>query len=118
MGKKILNILVIIMAFCCLWVFIQGLRTVFHTEKAYKETGKNVYHSTPYCETIEGLGSFDEEYLRETKDVPGTEEMSDGDAYKDLDLEMCPFCYSPLERKARAEYLQRVIDYRNNKKTE
>lgn len=100
-----------------MWVFLQGWKAVFHTDKAYKEIGREIYHSTPYCETIPGIDVFDEDYLRDTNDTPGTTEVDDKEAYKDMKLEMCTFCYSPLERKTRAEYLQRVIDYRNSKKT-
>lgn len=116
MGKRFLNIVGIILAFFCIWVFLKGLKVVFSTEKVYKEIGQNIYHSTPYCEAIDGISSFDEEYMRDTGHTPGTEKMSRRDAYYNQELDMCTFCFSPLERKSRAEYLEKIIELRENKK--
>lgn len=111
MKKFFLNIGKALLGLSVLYVFIVGLKTIFTTEKVYKEFGKPVYHSTPYCEGIE-IGELDRELMDEVGEIIGSEKITAREAYNDTTLFMCDYCFSPLEIIERAKYLQKV---KNNK---
>lgn len=115
--NKLVKLIGIILTLLAFYVFFIGLKQVFSREKVYCEYNRSVYHCTPYCEAIPDVGVFDREYMEETNKVVGTKEMSSQDAYYDLELFMCDYCYSPLERIKREQYLQKIRESKD-KKTE
>lgn len=107
MKDTLLNIGKAILGLSVAWVFLVGLKSIFTTEKVYKEIGKPVYHSTAYCEAIAGIGDLDRELMSETGDVYGCTKMSARDAYYDTSLYMCNYCFSPMEINERSKYLEK-----------
>ena len=93
-------------------VIISAFKGCGESDVVYIEQNGKIYHRTPYCEAVPGIDVYDREYLRDTGDTPGTEEMSKQDASKDLDLYMCSFCFSPLERKALEEFHQKILEHK------
>lgn len=104
MLKKIWEGILIAASLFAVYLMLEGAKSVFHEEKVYFEAAKNIYHYSPYCEAVEGMTDYDRELMEESGDVWGTKPMSAKDAYYDTKIEMCDYCYSPMEINKRHEY--------------
>ena len=101
--KRVLELLGIIACLFAIYIFLQGVKSFFTTEKVYIKYGEDVFHSTPYCPYL-GVDEMDIEYMQESGELYGSEKYSRSEAIKDLALDMCPYCFSAYEVKERNDY--------------
>lgn len=115
--KKVVEIVCFLLGILAVWIFLKGGKAVFSSEKVYLEENRRVFHSTQYCDLIKSIDASDREYMEETGNLIGTTEKSERECYSDATLRMCKFCYSPMDRKYRCEYLSEVRRHQSKSST-
>jgi hypothetical protein len=91
--RKLLNIIGVLLAFGCFWVFLRGLKVVFNNECVYVEGDVHLFHKFEDCDRLNFAFKKDEQ-----------------EVYKDTNLYMCPYCYSEFEINNREEFIQKIKD--------
>ena len=115
--KKVVEIVCFLLGMLAVWIFLKGGKAVFSSEKVYLEESRKVFHTTQYCDLIKSIDASDREYMEETGNLIGTTEKSERECYNDVTLSMCKFCYSPMDRKYRNEYLSEVRRHQSKSST-
>ena len=105
--EKIKKGIIAILCLFAFYIFVNGIKYTFSTEKVYMKFGEDVFHSTKFCPQL-GIDEMDKDYMVETGKIIKSEEINSQKVYNNLALEMCPFCYSPFDRKCRYEHHQEV----------
>ena len=98
----------LIMCFLCIAV-LSGIDNMFKRDKVYLEELKGIYHKSPYCEAIEDMEDIDRELMSESGEIWGSSEVSSREAYNDITLDMCEFCFSKMDIKHRKDHMIKVF---------
>jgi hypothetical protein len=102
-------------AFAYLIVFAIGFLCSNYIKKCsqndvYVEYEEDIFHKIPVCEAIPG---FNKIVYEDDGIATGSEKISEDEVFDKPKYKMCSFCFSPMERKHREEYLYKLLD--NNK---
>ena len=90
----------------CIFIFVcyslyWGYKYYFPTTYVYVDYETNIYHSTPVCDSIEGM-----QVLDEIGEVTGSEKVDEKDVFYDQKYRMCNYCFSPMDIQCRTEHIR------------